>query len=319
MSEISRSERKSMRWSAAIISAGLFLILLQVAEQTFAVIYWGKHFSDTGMLYTGVGVLLVGAVLMAFITFCSRLGTDAAPASEPPVSPQSPTFSGKPTTELKLIPLPDYVELSSEQMHWRADAFYEEMRRRHSVREFAPRPVPRELIETCIAAAATAPSGANHQPWHFAVIGNAALKKRIRDDAEEKERTFQDSHAGKEWLEALKPLGTDAEKPFLETAPWLICIFGAGASASADGVVRRNYNIAESVSIAAGFLIAALHRAGLATLTHAPVNSLKEICCRPATDKPYILLAAGYPASGARIPQHATEKKPLKEITTFFE
>jgi nitroreductase len=319
MSEISGSERKSMRWSAGIISAGLLLIFLQVAERIFVGIYWGKPFSDTVVLYTGVVVLLVGAALMAFIILSSRWGTNAGPASERPASPPSATFTGKPTTELKMVALPDYVELSSEQMHRQAEVFYEEMRRRHTVREFAPRPVPRELIEICIAAAGTAPSGANHQPWHFAAIGNATIKKRIRDAAEEKERKFHASPAGKEWLEALKPLGTDVEKPFLEAAPWLICVFGASESASADGVMRKNYNVSESVSMAAAFLIAALHRAGLATLTHAPVSSLVDICCRPPGDKPYVLLAAGYPTSGARIPQHATEKKPVKEIATFFE
>lgn len=225
------------------------------------------------------------------------------------------------TTEFTPIPLPDYAELPPAEMQRRAQAFYDEISRRHTVRDFAPRPVPRALIETCLAAAGTAPSGANHQPWHFSVIGNAAMKTRIRAAAEEEERVFYDGRAGAEWLAALKPLGTDPNKPFLEIAPWLICIFGARRSASADGVMRKNYYVPESVAIATGFLIAALHRAGLATLTHtpAPMSFLNEICGRPDSEKPYILLVTGYPAADARIPRHATEKKPLAEIATFFE
>ncbi|MBI1203352.1 MAG: nitroreductase family protein [Rhodopseudomonas sp.] len=225
------------------------------------------------------------------------------------------------TQELELIALPDYVELPPEEMQARAEAFLADIRRRHTVRDFSDRPVPRALIETCLKAAGVAPSGANHQPWHFSVIGNAAMKKRIRDAAEEEERAFYDGRAGEEWLAALKPLGTDPNKPFLESAPWLICIFGARRSTSADGIKRKNYYVPESVSIAAGFLIAALHRSGLATLTHtpAPMGFLNEICQRPADEKPYILLVTGYPAADATIPRHATEKKPLDEIATFFE
>jgi nitroreductase len=226
-----------------------------------------------------------------------------------------------PTTEFIPIPLPDYVERPPEEMLRRAQTFYEEIRRRHTVREFSSRPVPRALIETCLAAAGTAPSGANHQPWHFSVIGNPAMKSRIRTAAEDEERSFYQDRAGAEWLAALKPLGTDPNKPFLEIAPWLICIFGARKSASADGVVRKNYYVPESVAIATGFLIAALHHAGLATLTHtpAPMSFLNEICGRPASEKPYILLVLGYPAADAHIPRHATEKKALGDITTFFE
>lgn len=225
------------------------------------------------------------------------------------------------TQDLHLIPLPDYVELPPDEMQARAEAFLADIKRRHTVRDFSDRPVPRALIETCLKAAGVAPSGANHQPWHFSVIGNPAMKKRIRDAAEEEERAFYEGRAGAEWLAALKPLGTDPNKPFLETAPWLICIFGARRSVSADGVRRKNYYVPESVSIAAGFLIAALHRSGLATLTHtpAPMGFLNEICQRPADDKPYILLVTGYPAADATIPRHATEKKPLDEIATFFE
>ncbi len=225
------------------------------------------------------------------------------------------------TRELELIPLPDYAELAPAEMARRASDFLADIRRRHTVRDFSPRPVPRGLIETCLAAAGLAPSGANHQPWHFAVVGNAAMKKRIREAAEAEEREFYAGRAGAEWLAALKPLGTDPSKPFLETAPWLIAVFGARRSRSADGVVRKNYYVPESVAIATGFLIVALHRAGLATLTHtpAPMGFLNEICGRPVEEKPYILLVTGYPAPDARIPLHATEKKPLAEFTTFFE
>ena len=225
------------------------------------------------------------------------------------------------TRDFEPIPLPDYAELAPEEMQARAEAFLADIRRRHTVREFSPRPVPRALIETCLQAAGTAPNGANHQPWHFAVIGDPAMKARIRAAAEDEERTFYAGRAGEEWLAALRPLGTDADKPFLETAPWLICVFGARKSPSADGVMRKNYYVPESVSIAAGFLLVALHRAGLVSLTHtpAPMGFLNEICGRPDAEKPYLLVVTGYPAAGAHIPRHATEKKPLSEIATFFE
>jgi iodotyrosine deiodinase len=219
------------------------------------------------------------------------------------------------------VPLPDYREYPPDEMLARAEAFRAEIARRHTVRDFSPRPVPRALIETCLRAAGTAPSGANHQPWHFAVVGSPAIKARIRSEAEAEERAFYAGKAGEEWLKALAPLGTDPHKPFLEIAPWLIVIFGARSSPSADGVTRKNYYVPESVSIACGFLIAALHHAGLATLTHtpSPMGFLNEICARPANEKPYILLVTGYPASDATIPRHATEKKPLGAIATFFE
>jgi nitroreductase len=230
-------------------------------------------------------------------------------------------MTGALTTDFIPLPLPDYVERPPQDMQARAEAFYDGIRRRHTVREFSNRPVPRQLIETCLKAAGTAPSGANHQPWHFSAIGDAVMKARIRTAAEEEERAFYAGRAGAEWLAALKPLGTDPDKPFLEIAPWLICVFGARKSRSADGVMRKNYYVPESVAIATGFLIAALHHAGLATLTHtpAPMSFLNEICGRPDAEKPYILLVTGYPAADAHIPRHATEKKSLSEIATFFE
>ncbi len=218
------------------------------------------------------------------------------------------------------IPLPDFVELPVAEMRDRATAFYETIRKRHTIREFSTRPVPREILEQCLRAAGTAPSGANHQPWHFTVISDASLKQRIRIEAEAEERAFYAGRAGQEWLEALAPLGTDADKSFLEAAPWLICIFGARRSRGADGKLRKNYYVPESVGIATGFLLAALHQAGLATLTHTPnpMGFLNEICGRPEQDKPYILLVAGYPAEGATIRQYATQKKPLEDIASFL-
>ncbi len=218
------------------------------------------------------------------------------------------------------VPLPDHVALPEEEMQVRADAFLADIRRRHTVRDFSDRPVPRVLIETCIRAAGTAPNGANHQPWHFCVIGDPDVKRRIREAAEAEEREFYAGKAGEEWLKALGPLGTDPDKPFLETAPWLIAVFGARRSASADGVMRKNYYVPESVSIAVGFLIVALHRAGLVSLTHtpAPMGFLNAICGRPADEKPYILMVVGHPADGATIPAHALEKKPLEAIASFL-
>lgn len=218
------------------------------------------------------------------------------------------------------VPLPDHVAWPEETMQARAEAFLADIRRRHTVRDFSDRPVPRSLIETCIRAAGTAPNGANHQPWHFCVIGDPAVKRRIREAAEAEERDFYAGKAGEEWLKALEPLGTDPDKPFLETAPWLIAVFGARRSVSADGVLRKNYYVPESVSIAVGFLIVALHQAGLVSLTHtpAPMGFLNQICDRPTEEKPYILMVVGHPAEGATIPAHALEKKPLEAIASFL-
>lgn len=218
------------------------------------------------------------------------------------------------------IPLPDRQDRAPAEMRARAAAFLDEVRQRHSVREFDDRPVPRDIIETCLLAAGTAPSGANHQPWHFAVIGDPIRKRRVRVEAEAEERAFYAGRAGADWLAALSPLGTDADKGFLERAPWLIAVFGARRSRSADGVLRKNYYVPESVSIATGFLILALHHAGLATLTHtpAPMGFLNEICRRPADEKPYILLVTGFPSPSATIPEYATVKKPLAEIASFL-
>lgn len=203
-------------------------------------------------------------------------------------------------------------------MSRRARAFREAMRRRHTIREFAPDPVPRAIIEDCIAAAGLAPSGANHQPWHFVLVGNPAVKKAIRAAAEAEERAFYAGRAGAEWLAALAPLGTDADKPFLEIAPWLIAVFAQRRGGPERGDSRKNYYVNESVGIACGFLIAALHQAGLATLTHTPnpMTFLSNTLGRPPSEKPYLLVVAGKAAADARVPDHALKKKALDDILT---
>lgn len=216
------------------------------------------------------------------------------------------------------LPLPHRMAFDDAEMLRRAEDFHAEIRQRHTVRAFSDRPIPRAVIETCLRAAGTAPSGANHQPWHFAVVGDPALKARIRAAAEEEERAFYAGRAGEEWLEDLRPLGTDAHKPFLETAPWLIVVFGQRFGTEA-GKRRKNYYVPESVCIAVGFLIAALHHAGLATLTHtpSPMGFLNEVLERPASEKPYIVLVVGHPAADATVPEHALRKKALDEIASF--
>jgi nitroreductase len=219
-----------------------------------------------------------------------------------------------------LAALGDFIERNREEMRARSRAFLEDIRRRHTVRDFRPDPVPLDVIETCIAAAGRAPSGANHQPWHFAVVGDPAVKRAIREAAEEEERAFYGGRAGEEWLEALAPIGTDAEKPFLEVAPWLIAVFAQKRGGVAAGEARKNYYINESVGIACGFLIAALHHAGLATLTHTPnpMTFLNEKLGRPPTEKAYLLIVVGLPAREALIPDHALKKKALRDIMTVF-
>jgi len=216
-----------------------------------------------------------------------------------------------------MMPLTEYQEYPLEEMQQRAAAFYAEIRRRRTVRDFSPRPVPREVIENCLRAAGTAPSGANMQPWHFVVVSDAAVKSRIRTAAEDEERAFYGGRAPEEWLDALAPLGTNADKPFLETAPYLIAIFALAYGATAEGEKVKHYYVQESAGIATGFLIAALHHAGLATLTHtpSPMRFLNDILGRPANERPFLLLVTGYPAEDATVPQ--ITKKPLEQIATF--
>ena len=215
------------------------------------------------------------------------------------------------------IPLERVREYPAAEMLARAEAFYAEMRCRRTVRMFSERAVPREVIEQCLLTAGTAPNGANLQPWHFVVVSDPEVKHRIRLAAEEEERAFYSGRAPQEWLDALAHLGTDASKPFLETAPYLIAIFAQSYGITADGGRQRHYYVQESVGIATGFLIAALHHAGLATLTHtpSPMGFLSEILGRPANERPFLLLVTGYPAEGVTVP--LITKKPLAEIATF--
>ncbi|MCL4104552.1 UNVERIFIED_CONTAM: hypothetical protein GTU68_047514 [Idotea baltica] len=203
----------------------------------------------------------------------------------------------------------------------RSEYFYEQIKRRHSVRNFSSRPVSKTVIENCIRAAGTAPSGANHQPWHFAAIGSSENKAAVREKAELEERAFYDDRkAGEVWLNALEPLGTDADKPFLETAPWLIAIFAQRKGGVSVEDEQKNYYVPESVGIATGFLINALHSSGLATLTHTPnpMKFLNEVCDRPKTERAYLLLVTGYPEENATVPEHALIKKSLEDISTFL-
>lgn len=223
-------------------------------------------------------------------------------------------------TEPAFEPLSTYRAYAPDEMVQRAQAFYDEIRRRRTVRDFSDRPVPREVIEFSLLAAGTAPSGANLQPWHFAVITDSEIKRRVREAAEIEEREFYHGRAPQEWLDALAPLGTDENKAFLETAPVLIAIFGQRSSEGPGGRRVKNYYVPESVGIATGFLIASLHAAGLVTLTHtpSPMGFLNGLCRRPETERPYILLVAGYPAEDCRVPVHGGLKKPLEAIASWI-
>lgn len=218
------------------------------------------------------------------------------------------------------LPYPARPNLSDEERVAAAQKFYEHIRTRRTCREFAPTPVPRGVIEAAILAAGTAPNGANHQPWHFAVIESADKKAQIRAAAEEEEAAFYAGKAGQEWLEALAPLGTDPDKGFLEVAPYLIVVFGQRKGGIEPGEKKQNYYVTESVGIACGLLLAALHEAGLATLTHtpSPMGFLRAICGRPDDEKPVMIIVAGFPANGATVPVHATRKKPLDQIATWL-
>jgi iodotyrosine deiodinase len=218
------------------------------------------------------------------------------------------------------LPLPDRVERPEAESLAAADDFLAYMRRRHSVRQYSTRPVPEAVIAACIATAGTAPSGANHQPWHFAAIADPAMKARIREAAEEEERAFYDGGAGDEWLAALEPIGTGATKPHLTDAPWLIVVFAQRYGMTGDGVRYKNYYVPESVGIATGFLIAALHHAGLVCLEHTPnpMKFLPAMCGRPDSEKAVMILPVGYPAADATVPAVAKRKKPLDQIMTVF-
>ena len=227
-------------------------------------------------------------------------------------------------TDHQTVPysLPDLVEAESIA---RANAFAERLKQRRTCRDFAPGPVPRAVIEAAIAAAGSAPSGANHQPWHFAVIASPENKRAIREAAEAEERRFygadgDEPKAGDEWLAALGPLGTDADKPFLEIAPYLIVVFAQRKGGIAEDGETQNYYVNESVGIACGMLLATLHEAGLATLTHtpSPMGFLRRVCGRPEWEKPVMIIVVGRPAANATVPIHALRKKPLTQIASWL-
>ena len=215
------------------------------------------------------------------------------------------------------VPHTDYEEYPVEEMRERAQSFYNDLKRRRTIREFSDRKPPREVIEDCLLAAGTAPNGANMQPWHFVVVENQDIKKKIREAAEEEEKEFYERRATEEWLKALEPLGTDENKPFLEEAPYLIAIFSESYGLTEDGDKVRNYYVKESVGIATGMLITAVHNAGLASLTHtpSPMGFLNDILDRPDNERPFLLLVVGYPKEDATVPD--ITKKPLDEIATF--
>lgn len=220
-------------------------------------------------------------------------------------------------TAIAQIPLPAPEPLDDAERIARARAFADELARRRTVREYASRPVPRELIEHCLRAAGTAPSGANQQPWRFVAVQDAAIKQRIRQAAEAEEREFYTHRAPDEWLQALAPLGTDAQKPFLEIAPWLIAVFYERYGLGENGEKQKRYYPHESTGIATGLLIAALHRAGLSTLTHtpSPMGFLNEILDRPRNEMPYLLLVVGHAAPDCLVPD--IQRLPLQDIATF--
>jgi nitroreductase len=217
------------------------------------------------------------------------------------------------------IPLPDYEEYPPEEMQQRVADFYASLSRRRTVREFSDRPVPREIIETALKAANTAPSGANLQPWHFAVVSGPETKQKIRVAAEVEEREFYEHRASPEWLAALEPLGTDSNKPFLETAPYLIAVFLQKYAMLDDGRKVKHYYPTESTGLATGMLITALHQAGLVCLTHtpSPMKFLNEILGRPKTERPFLLLVTGYPAEDAEVPD--IRRKSLDEFASFID
>lgn len=213
--------------------------------------------------------------------------------------------------------LREYVRPTEEQQIQVSGSLYSNLSKRRTLREFAPDPVPRCVIENCIKVAGTAPSGANLQPWHFVAVTDPAIKTKIRQAAEVEERAFYESRATQTWLDDLTPLGTDANKPFLEIAPCLIAVFAESFRTTAEGASKKNYYVTESVGIAVGMLIAALHQTGLVTLTHtpSPMRFLNEILQRPSNERPFLLLVVGYPAPDARVP--TITKKVFDEIATF--
>ena len=221
----------------------------------------------------------------------------------------------------RALDLPDRAEMSDAAMDEAAAGFHDRMRRRHTVRNFSDRPVARGVVEACVRTAGTAPSGANHQPWHFVAVCDAEVKHRIRLAAEEEERRFYAGGGGDEWIRALEPIGTGPDKAHLDIAPWLVVVFAQRWGTFEDGTRYKNYYVPESIGIATGFLLAALHVAGLSALTHTPnpMKFLNALLGRPESEKPVMIVAVGHPAQGATVPAAAKVKKPLKDILTVVE
>ena len=218
------------------------------------------------------------------------------------------------------LSLPDRISLPDDRMLEESSTFLEHMAKRHTVRDFSDRPVSRQVIENCIATAGRAPSGANQQPWHFVAVSRPDVKAAIRAAAEAEEKDFYEGGGGDEWISALEPIGTDASKPHLEIAPWLIVVFAQRYGEHEDGSRYKHYYVNESVGIATGFLIAALHHAGLSTLTHTPnpMKFLNELTGRPAREKPVMIIAVGHAAEDATVPAAAKRKKQLDDILTVL-
>ena len=221
-------------------------------------------------------------------------------------------------TTPRFLPLADYPRYPEARMHERARALWQQMNSRRTVRDFSHQSVPREVIEECIRTAGTAPSGANQQPWHFAVVADSAIKRQIREAAEEEERAFYEHRAPDEWLDALSHLGTDADKPFLETAPYLIVVFALVHHIGAKGEKIKHYYPYESTGLATGMLITALHNVGLASLTHTPnpMKFLNQVLGRPSNERPFLILVTGYPAENVQVPD--IKRRDLSEICTFY-
>ncbi len=219
------------------------------------------------------------------------------------------------------IPVPDKVSLSDEKMKISINNFSDFMLKRHTIRDFSERQVDIEIIKKAILVAGSAPSGANHQPWHFTAISNHEVKRKIRKAAEIEEEKFYSGGASDEWIKALEPIGTNANKPHLEIAPWLIIVFAERFGTFDDGTKYKNYYVPESVGIATGFLITALHNAGLSVLTHTPnpMSFLNNLCGRPKSNKPVMILTVGHASEKATVPQVAKIKKPLNEILSLLE
>jgi len=221
-------------------------------------------------------------------------------------------------TKAEFSSFTDYYEYSPEEMKKRSAEFYEEMKKRRTVRQFSDRPVPREIIEDCLRTAATAPSGANLQPWSFIVVTDPAVKRQIREDAEKTEREFYHKKATRKWVEDLKLLGTNEDKPFLKVAPYLIVVFAQRYGLLPDGSKKSHYYVNESAGIATGMLVTAVHHAGLVCLTYTPskMGFLNQILSRPSDERPFLILVVGYPAKDTVLPK--IHKKSLPDIAEFI-